>query len=276
MSLTLFLKQADVSEKFKTEFAKPIFDGGQKILAPPLTKNYSTVGMAFDYLLRFHLERLNPNAKTREWVAENPALGDEIQIGRKVFSLEKFIVKARKNHAEFLKTGKISEELIGSVWSLAQIEELYRSGRYEDVMLLEKLGVIDPQDIKDLRQLIKVMQPELFRAKKICVLNPIFGSASELVDGADGDIVIDDTMIEVKTIKNLELDRSYYNQLLGYFILSRIGRIVGTPSGHSIKRLGIYFSRFGHLWLIDVAKITDQKKLTPFLKWFEKRARQEF
>ncbi len=157
--------------------------------------------MTFDYLLRFHLERMNLKAETREWVAENSALGDEIQIGRKVFSLDKLIAKARKNHAEFLKTGKITEELIESAWSLAQIEELYRSGRYEDEMLLDKLGVIDPQDAKDLRQLIKVVNPKLFRAKKLCILNPIFGQASELVDGADGDLVIDDTLIEIKTIK---------------------------------------------------------------------------
>jgi hypothetical protein len=276
MSLTSFLKLKDVNEKFKTEFATPAFNKGLEILAPPLTANYSTVGTAFDYLLRFYLQQLNPKAKTSEWVAENPVLGDEIQIGRKNFSLEKFIAKAKKHHAEFLETGKITEELIESVLSLAQIEGLYRSGRYEDEMLLNKLGVIDPQDVKDLRHLIKVVQPKFFRAKKLCILNPTFGRASELVCGADCDLIIDDTLIEIKTIKNLELDRSHYNQLLGYYILSTIGKIAGTPSGYSIKKLGIYFSRFGHLWLIDVAKITDQKKLTPFLKWFEKRARQEF
>jgi hypothetical protein len=43
---------------------------GSPILAPPLTSNNQLVGIAFDYLLRFYLERINVGSKTSVWAAE--------------------------------------------------------------------------------------------------------------------------------------------------------------------------------------------------------------
>ena len=72
MSLTSFLAQnADVRERFKLEFRKPAFTAIKPLLAPPLTTHYTTVGTAFDYLLRFVIQRLNPLTLDKGyWVAE--------------------------------------------------------------------------------------------------------------------------------------------------------------------------------------------------------------
>src|SRR5215831_3609438 len=70
MSLTSLLKEADVRERFYEEFTKPSVAAGRQLLAAPLSKRYSLVGIAFDYLLRFHLQRFNPRAVHRSWVAE--------------------------------------------------------------------------------------------------------------------------------------------------------------------------------------------------------------
>ena len=70
MSLTDFLKVKDVRERFVREFPKPKFTLKKEILAPPRTKRYAWVGTAFDYLLRFYIKRLNPNAITTRWIAE--------------------------------------------------------------------------------------------------------------------------------------------------------------------------------------------------------------
>jgi len=70
MSLTSFLNNRNVKEKFKQEFPKPGFSVKREILAPPLTSHYTLVGTAFDYLMRFYLKYLNPRAITRKWVAE--------------------------------------------------------------------------------------------------------------------------------------------------------------------------------------------------------------
>ena len=71
MSLTSFVGNKDVRERFKQEFPSPKFSVQKPLLAPPLTKHNILMGTAFDYLLRFYLKRLNPQAVESRWVAEN-------------------------------------------------------------------------------------------------------------------------------------------------------------------------------------------------------------
>ena len=70
MSLTSFLKNKDVKDAFKQGFKKPRLKLQGELLALPLTNHYGLVGTAFDYLLRFYIKRLNPNAIEQSWVSE--------------------------------------------------------------------------------------------------------------------------------------------------------------------------------------------------------------
>ncbi len=89
MSLTSFLKNRDVKERFRQEFEMPKMRAERELLAPPLSNRYSLVGTAFDYLMRFYLKRLNPDAVTGQWVAElvlaaplSPLLEDVVINGK--------------------------------------------------------------------------------------------------------------------------------------------------------------------------------------------------
>jgi hypothetical protein len=62
MSLTSSLRIKEVKEAFASEFEKPKLKLDWKIKVPPGTTNYALVGTAFDYLMRFYLERLNLNS----------------------------------------------------------------------------------------------------------------------------------------------------------------------------------------------------------------------
>jgi hypothetical protein len=264
MSLTSFLKNsADVRERFKSEFVTPPLGTMKDLIAPPLTPSPSPVGTAFDYLLRFYIERLNPKSKVREWIAEVAA--DDFP---------ELLEKARESHKQFLQNGNISDELLQAVLCLAQLEPLGR--RFVDDSYLDTIGKIDPKDVQDLRKLISLVRPEMFKAQNVCLLNPCFGRASELVGGADCDLVIDDSLIDIKTVKDFKVKREYFDQLIGYYVLSRIGGIEGSPKAHSINRLGIYFSRHGYLWLFNVGEVLKEAQLPSFLDWFKKRAKQEF
>src|SRR5436309_627677 len=70
MSLTSFLKLADV--KTKVALLRP--KGQRRIPVPvkasPRTKRPPLVGTAFDYLLRFELQRRAPHAVAYPWIAE--------------------------------------------------------------------------------------------------------------------------------------------------------------------------------------------------------------
>lgn len=277
MSLTSFLKKnADVRQRFKVEFQMPSLDITRELAAPPLTKNYSMVGTAFDYLLRFYIERLNPKAVTGKWVAEEALFGDE-GLDDVLFYPRKFkdlVAKANVDYNKYLLNGVMCSSLLRSVLCLAQLEVFYR--RDVDDSYFAKVGKVDRNDFQDLRRLISLVQSKVFRAKKACVLNPTFGRASELVGGADCDLVIDDALIEIKTTKHFEVKREYFDQLVGYYTLFKIGGIKGLPKAHSIKRLGIYFSRHGCLWLVKIGGFVKRNQFSKFTAWFKKRAKEEF
>ena len=281
-----------MKDVFKREFKKPRLKLQGELLAPPLTNHYGLVGTAFDYLLRFYIKRINPNAIERRWVSEatlhllemaqpcnllgipneNPVIQNWIFSDPIVYKKVKEIVQySKKVRDEFIKTGKMSSDLYKAVLLLAQVDAIYRAGVVD-----ENLGNVDEKDIDDLKNLISIAKPEYFKAKKICILNPTFGIASQLVGGADCDLVIDDAIIDIKTTKKLDLTRNYFNQLIGYYILYKIGGIDGMPSNCEIKKLGIYFSRYAYLLFIDVRDIIREDTFPNFVEWFKKRASEEY
>lgn len=282
MSLTSILRNKDFQElrtKLKNEFPKPDFDLTGDLLAPPRTNNYRSVGTAFDYLLRFYLEHKCPKAVTKRWIAEDAfeLVGNLLKRSNmtlyfegKRLKLKEFrnkvaiqLYEARQNHKTFLKTGKFTDKLFRSTLLLSQLDVIFRAGYFDP-----NFGIYNPEDVKDLKALTKLINDKDFVAKKKCYLNPTFGKGSVLVGGADADLIIDDLLIDIKVTKHLKLDRDYINQLIGYYILSLIGGISTNKLVSPIKRVGIYFARYGQLWTIPIKDLGNKKKFDDFKDWF--------
>lgn len=295
MSLKAFLKNNDVKDKFAKEFEIPAIRLTGQILAPPQTTNYSLVGTAFDYLMRFYLGRINPKAIKSEWVAENApkrlltilagnanaiieidcetgkaSVRDTLvakqssDLGEKV---EKILNDAKKEYEKYLKTGELNDELFCATLLLAQLDPIYRAG-----IIDPHIGTIDANDIQDLKNLVSLIDENKFKCRNVCVLNPTFGKAFALIGGADADLLIDDALIEIKTTKFLKLQRDDFDQLIGYYVLCLIGEIRGLPKKIDINFLAIYFSRHAFLLKIPVEEIVKNHNMPEFIKWFEKRA----
>lgn len=257
----------------------------KELLAPPLSRRYSLVGTAFDYVMRFYLERLNPSAVTRQWVAEasitppSPLLKDveiDAETG-KVFYTEttqtrrakQIIEQAKTRYSEYLSSGQITDQLLESTLHLAQLDVICRANIVD-----ENLGTAHKEDIEDLRSLVSNIESELFQTSHLCLLNPSFGEASRLVGGADADLLIDDTIIDIKTTKTLTLKRDDFNQLLGYFILYGISGIGDLTPKPKVSRTAIYFSRFAYLHIFNLNDIINAETFSSFNRWFIDRAKQ--
>jgi len=194
---------------------------------------------------------------------DNPALYAK---GKKV------ILQAKEREKAFLETGQIIDELIESALSLAYLDPIYRANRGH-----EYIGTpIDEKDIEDVRKLISIVIPDHFTAKRLCMINPTFGIASRMVGGADADIVIDDNIIDIKTSQKLELQLSYFHQVIGYYILHQIGGLGELQPKPEIKRVGIYFSRYAHLHTLDLEGIINEDTFPDFVEWFKERAKKEY
>jgi len=180
---------------------------------------------------------------------------------------KQIIEQAKTVYSNYLLSGEIIDELMESALLLAQLDPIARAG-YID----KNLGTIDKEDVADLRNLISIVNPDTFRAKELCMLNPTFGEASELVGGADADIVIDDTLIEIKTVKDLNLKRDYFDQLMGYYTLFRLGGIDYAPHTPRIERIGIYYSRYGEFYTIPIRDVVNEETFPSFMEWFKSKA----
>jgi hypothetical protein len=282
MSLTSILKHKAFQElrtKLKDNFPKPDFDLNGDLLAPPRTKNYGGIGTAFDYLLRFYLEYKYPKAATNGWVADRGFSNVKLlskESTRKFYfegkpleakefrdKVSDQLDEARQHHEAFLKTGNFTDKLLRSSLLLSQLDVVFRAGRLDP-----NFGIYNSEDVEDLKALIRLINPEDFAAKKKCYLNPTFGDGSILVGGADADLILDDLLIDIKVTKQLKLERDHFNQLIGYYILSLIGGVSTSKRVTPIKRVGVYFARYGQLWTVPIEDLGDKKKFDDFKEWF--------
>ncbi len=302
LSLSSFIKLQEVKARLRQEFKKPDFRVKKPLLAPVITSNPQKIGIAFDYLMRFYAGYLNSNAVSHQWVAEKSLeILNEIKdndtvitppnsrlrlvrhidespegfiegwkkVKYKYHSQAKITIRrARKNLKSYQRTGKMGDKLIASALDLASLDVLVTAGYVPPL----KQAKPDKNDLEDLRQLVSIINPETIKADHTCVLSPSFGPEAEKLMSAEGDLVIDNALIDIKTLGNLKLRRETFNQLLGYYTLYRIGGIRGVPPENKITKLGIYFSRHGYLYTYEVEDVVDERTYPDFIEWFKKRA----
>ncbi|HEV7643363.1 MAG TPA: hypothetical protein VGO50_05405 [Pyrinomonadaceae bacterium] len=289
MSLTGYITGRDHQEvrtRFKIDFTKPTFPRPHpELKAPPLTKNYGLIGTAFDYLFRFHLEYHNKSTIVcrEEWIADHAFEGFAFRLGVRLQhrhkreipnkivreDLEKFrlvrnqFIRAKLNYRRFIEYGVLTDELVADCLFLAKLDIVMRAG-----LVAQLFEAHEAKDLVDLKRLISIVDFSNFVAIKRCYLNPVFGKASELVGGADCDIILDDALIEVKVIQDFQLRREHFNQLIGYYILSLIGGVNTNSRTRPIRKIGIYFARHGVLWLVELSDIGNPQKFAQLKNWF--------
>ncbi len=297
MSLTSLIQSDKVlRNKILDVFQRPKLEKPRPLLAPFHTTNYSLVGVAFDYLLRFYLEKLNGLGMDHknQWVAEKGIKRLEIDSASEMDRRRRqktrcrykkglqIINNVKSLRKEFAETAQISRELIRQTLRMSYIDPVLRSGRG-----IEYIGVdADTADIEDIERQLSLIDDKLFIAKDRCLLNPTFGGASRLVGGADADLIIDDKLIDIKATKKLELSPDYFCQLIGYLLLYKIysmelSELITGYRLHAafqkkweIKQLGIYYSRYGYLFLFKVRNLLDDNSLQKFTEWFENYVRE--
>ena len=252
------------------------------IKVPPLATNPRIVGTAFDYLLRFFLQRMNVFSQTGRWIAEaglesigSSGIGYDDETKSVTYDpdphrrkADTYIQEAKQEHQAYLKTGLVTDNLLFACLRLAYLDVAHRAG--PDRIDWRHLKKPDAKDVADLRALLLIVNEPSFRAKHTCLLNPTFGAATKLVRGADADLFIDGCLIDIKTTKNPYLDNRDFLQLIGYYLLhgfDGIGHGSDTKK-HSVTSLAIYFSRYGFLWKVAVDDILPPDSVGETAKWF--------
>jgi len=254
-----------------------------KDINEPQTKNYPGIGTAFDYLLRFKIEAENEKVITQPWIAYKSldcldSEGEKKEVKERLTIIEGV-------YRSFLKRKNVTKKLIKCSLELAKLDPIYRRTGCPYGLIDFK---IDRKDIEDLDNLIKGVPKGLFKSNRSCILNPTFGLASNLVFGADADLYIDNTLIDIKTTKKPDFSKSHLYQLLGYTLLHNLGQkymknntkpeilnIFYEDLDHNvmpestkiflnekIERIGIYFSRSNYLYTLELKDIVPEGKFS--------------
>lgn len=267
MSLTTFVERPAIRSAFnkycllKKEY-KPLERPSVK--AEPLTKNYAQVGVAFDYILRLFLEKLNSDCIMDFGWSALGAFRSIEETSNNYKIAKEIIADVEFQKKRYTDSGLFTDELLYSTLRLSTLEPIYRANRG-----FEYIGRTDPDDVNDLKKLISLINPKDWLGKNCCWLNPSFNAAL-LVAGADADIILDDMLIEIKTVKRFCISRAYLNQLIGYYLLDCINGIDNSGKPSSIKRFGIYYSRYGYLWSIKVEDIISKDLTEKMIFWWSK------
>jgi len=265
MSLKSFITQKNINSMLKEMIKKPKLDYKKHIQVEAQSNNYTIVGIAFDYLMRIYLYRLNKEHVQRLRMIAEDVLSESL-LGRKNYKIAvKVVDQSKKQIDKYLKDGILRDDLLASCLQLSHLDIIKRSSIVPD-----NFGNYDKMDLVDLRNLFIEMEKHDWKSQKICELNPNFQEASLLVGGADADLIIDDTLIDIKTIKSAGITRQHFNQLIGYYLLSRIeGRI-------DIRRLGIYSARYSDFICFNISDIIPEEDIERITKWFYDEAYKQY
>jgi hypothetical protein len=297
MSLSSFVKEPDVRDRLKP--LRP--DVSRKIpvplSAPPRSGRYAMVGVAFDYLLRFEIERRADRCTSRGWVAEHaPQLLDEAAAGtvslrvlvpgggppstepppggfrRAARRVQRRVDEARDVFLEYIfaeaPTGVERERAAACAIMLAKLDLVFRAGCYDT-----EFDHADPEDVADLLAMLSAAPFDLLAPAARIELNPVFGDASFAVGGADADIIAGDLLIDVKTSKQDRIQAEDLDQLLGYLLLARRARREQRRFP-LVRRAGLYYARFAHPMILDAATWTGHPLFRETERWFFERARE--
>lgn len=214
--------------------------------------NYSLIGTAFDYLLRFKIEHENPDAKiykSDELVAEKTVrLLKRPDIGlRPLNNTERDFFDTAISKYETYVSGD-GELPVESCLLFAKLDPIYRGAQIP----LDSIDLSSTESYykNDLKNLLSGSE-KVWDVEEYAVLNPSMGLGPSL--GADADLIVDDTLIDIKTTVNPTFTGEQFRQLLGYLALLDIhsDSTINEWDVEKPAKAGIYYSRSSDLKTFD-------------------------
>jgi len=298
VSLTSFMKLADVRERLKELRPEVSRKLPAPLLAPPRSDRYALVGVAFDYLLRFEIERRANRCTSRGWVAEHaPRVLEDAAKGtvmlkvlepgggpasnapppggfqRAARQVQRRLDETRDIFLEYIRSrapsGRDQERAAECAISLAKLDLVFRARCYDP-----DYENAEPEDVADILAMLALTPFGLLAPSAEIYLNPVFDNASHAVGGADADLISGDLLIDVKTSKQDRIQAEDLDQLFGYLLLARRARRESRRFP-LVRRLGLYYARFAYPVLLDATCWTDHPLFGATEHWFFERAQAE-
>jgi hypothetical protein len=220
------------------------------------------IGHAYDYWLRAYVQRLNGIHIEKEY-EDLIASWSVDHLCSKVKSLKDTYAEIIwRRRAYIIGSYDIDIRLIKDCMVLGNLDAYYRSGYVSEQGVL----YMSDKDMTDLLALTRAIKKynSFFSVSNTLICNPAFGDITRVVGGADADLIIDDTLIDIKTESTFGYKAGHIRQLIGYYILACL-----TPSfTPEIKKLAIWNPRYCRYIYLTIADICRSINLLEFVDQF--------
>ena len=247
---------------------------------PPVGVHHATVGTAMDLRIRYYLDEREIQSVEALYGLElctQFALGDDTLvpltqpgdedavpiIGARIADaffeeLKDFISTERPRHK--LLHDRAEEILNRYCLLLAKLDGLYKASEvghsrpesfrplYGARSTVDLLNLTGTEAVDDLTRLSRMFYEEFsHRFGDSVVVGPGF-EGSDVIAGCEGDLVLDDCLIDVKTTIRPKIQGTWLRQLVCYYLMD-------LNDSYGINRVGIYLSRQAKLLEWDVKEL---------------------
>jgi hypothetical protein len=267
MSLTSLLKIPIIHKEFMSKIAIPKVDKKWETLVPRKTGDPAKLGTSVDYAIRFWLQKKHGGIQVNPLVAELALTRDIPEFTFNKKSEARKIVKQALEHIEQAKA--LDDSFCYWCFQLANLDLIYR----QQIMPKSIPMIPSKSDIRELKDLVALAIKNWPIPRSYCLLNPTFGNASQMVGGADADVIQDSTIIDIKCVAEPSIS-DVVTQLIGYTSLYSAGSIDGLPIGEGIDKIGVYYVRHGKCLSWDIEEICSWQEVKGLYLFLETMVKQ--
>jgi hypothetical protein len=269
MSATGLLRNKQFVAKLRKIFPTTTIKPSSDEIVPPLSKNFSQIGIAFDYLFRIYLARYHRFKHPHiTWEADKSImllnvtddsrmLPDKV-AGYRLTDLEyglgvkrinwalDVLKKAKELTVDYHRTGNFKDELLWSIYQLSFLEMAIRSGKAE-YLEPDQLHKPDTAVIEELRLLLIAATKSNLRLTQSLYLSP--GLRGDfLTQGASPDLVVDGWICDIKVASRFHETSRWVDQLVLYAAMADL-------AGFNLRRTDYLDLSFGNSRLVEIKGI---------------------
>ncbi len=253
-----------------TDCNNQLIDCKKKLLKPN-SKKYDLVGTVVDYLIRIKLMKkynqdieeyikttncykaikiIKPSIIENEEEKLDYSLLNNILLSKHTYKQNMIDILFERFEAsmkilnKYIRKDLEDEVVLDSIIYFAKLDKLVHNLDH-----LPSLSTNHDKEIDDINLLlpninnfVELIYKQYKKEEIIDNYNFKFGS---IFGGAECDLILKDTLIDIKTNKELIVTQYMICQLIGYYFLALKENI-------EIKKIGIYFARYDYLHLIEV------------------------
>ena len=179
---------------------------------------------------------------------------------------------------QFIESGLNTDRAVNAALLAAGWQQIVEDQEHPGL----HLDAFEDDLVTEMRELFDLLRSPEWPSGEVAYHSPNFGQHSHILEG-EGDFIVDDLLVDIKTTEDGSFTPAYWRQLLTYYILNDIQRVLaeqtdrgGDEKYPEIKKVGVYFARYGELQTVTIDEvIDDRKEYERFRAWFVDRAIEE-